>query len=882
MGISIGDALLKLGVDKTEFDKSISQAGDHVKSSMEKMQTQLRVVGAAFTAMGVAGLKMAHDTREINATLGSTAITVGVTTKEMRALTLATTNVTFPIKSVAATFDILARAGMRNTDEMKAAANAFDALADATGSSAEVMAGILIPALKAMGEDIPQTSAELDKFTWLTKNTTTELSEFGSVMDYVAMYGADLNVTLDDMIAIMAVLESKGKGGATATRLFRTAVTQAADGSITLNEALGITTEEIEKYRTEINAATGLTDKHAAAMNEQYGFMDKLKQKLSEFTFQVGSFLTPFESMFAGITALGPVMMFLSTSIGRNTITWVANTASLVAHTVAAVASKIAIGAVAAAQWLLNAAMAANPIGIVIVAITALVAAGIALWKNWDKVVEFFKRAWSNIKMFFLNGIYNVLDSLSKFTKFIPGLNKLVDSAKEKIQNMIDAEEIKRDAWGAIKAVGTWAEEQEKIVREQTEIKKEELDKQRDDIQEAYDKEIDELRKTYGVLEDYDRDYQETKMNTVRRTFDERRKSIDREMDVLRNAHDESIAMIDAEYSARLRLIDDEAAAEIAQLNYQIDNIRAQQDVEDKARQDAEDAAKKANLERTVEEAKTDDERAKAEEVLANFITEQEIKARREQRDATIDSLRDQIDAVRANAETTKDIARERADREIAEAKRMLESKLADLQTEKDGLDEALRDELIRLELERQTAEEVSKERLDNTLTRIEDEKKALDVQLEEELIKIAEHVKNVNAQTAQLKDRTITITTMYKSVTEPSPPSPVAPSPPSPVAPSTISPAIPSTSLSPSDIARKYGFILPMAGGGVITEPTLLSSLKTGIPYAVAGEAGPERVSPMTTQTANITIMLDSRVIGRAIGQPLVDEIRVKTGVRI
>jgi hypothetical protein len=34
-------------------------------------------------------------------------------------------------------------------------------------------------------------------------------------------------------------------------------------------------------------------------------------------------------------------------------------------------------------------------------------------------------------------------------------------------------------------------------------------------------------------------------------------------------------------------------------------------------------------------------------------------------------------------------------------------------------------------------------------------------------------------------------------------------------------------------------------AGGGDILEPTLLSSMRTGRPYAIAGENGPERVVP-------------------------------------
>jgi len=89
--------------------------------------------------------------------------------------------------------------------------------------------------------------------------------------------------------------------------------------------------------------------------------------------------------------------------------------------------------------------LALGPIALIILGIAGLVAAGIALWKNWDKVSAFLERAWVNIKIFFLNGVRSILDSLSQFTRFIPGLNKLVDSAKEKIANMIEAEQLKKD-----------------------------------------------------------------------------------------------------------------------------------------------------------------------------------------------------------------------------------------------------------------------------------------------------------------------------------------------------------------------------------------------------------------------------------------------------
>lgn len=54
--------------------------------------------------------------------------------------------------------------------------------------------------------------------------------------------------------------------------------------------------------------------------------------------------------------------------------------------------------AVTVAQWALNAALIANPIGLVVAGVAALIGIGIALYKNWDKVTAFFTSAWEKIK----------------------------------------------------------------------------------------------------------------------------------------------------------------------------------------------------------------------------------------------------------------------------------------------------------------------------------------------------------------------------------------------------------------------------------------------------------------------------------------------------
>ncbi len=54
--------------------------------------------------------------------------------------------------------------------------------------------------------------------------------------------------------------------------------------------------------------------------------------------------------------------------------------------------------AVAAAQWLLNAAMSANPIGLVVAAIAGLVAAFVVLWNKSDAFREFWINLWEKVK----------------------------------------------------------------------------------------------------------------------------------------------------------------------------------------------------------------------------------------------------------------------------------------------------------------------------------------------------------------------------------------------------------------------------------------------------------------------------------------------------
>lgn len=78
-----------------------------------------------------------------------------------------------------------------------------------------------------------------------------------------------------------------------------------------------------------------------------------------------------------------------------------------VLHTIATKLAAMATQAWTAAQWLFNAAMAANPIALVIIAVAALIAIGILLWQHWDKVKAVVNALWQGIQAAW-DGIVNI------------------------------------------------------------------------------------------------------------------------------------------------------------------------------------------------------------------------------------------------------------------------------------------------------------------------------------------------------------------------------------------------------------------------------------------------------------------------------------------
>lgn len=96
----------------------------------------------------------------------------------------------------------------------------------------------------------------------------------------------------------------------------------------------------------------------------------------------------------AKAAAAGQAILNASMAAGR----WVAATAALAAFATKQALISAGTKAWAAAQWLLNVAMSANPIGLVIIAVAALIAVFVLLWNKSAAFRNFWISVWNIIK----------------------------------------------------------------------------------------------------------------------------------------------------------------------------------------------------------------------------------------------------------------------------------------------------------------------------------------------------------------------------------------------------------------------------------------------------------------------------------------------------
>lgn len=225
---------------------------------------------------------------------------------------------------------------------------------------------------------------EMEQWTTLNEIMPAQMNQIAEAMLGTGKKSSDLykawqegTVTTEDVMS--ALIELDKKGGKSIASFEK----QAHDASA------GIST-------TMTNIKVAITNA-IAALIETIGYDNIVKalERIKEAIKSAGkAFLDVVNWVKANGTAITTVIAAITAALTALFIVgggFKALTASVLAW---AAASKVA----AAAQWLVNAAMNANPISLMIVALAGLVAAIVVLWNKSEKFRQFFLNMWDSIK----------------------------------------------------------------------------------------------------------------------------------------------------------------------------------------------------------------------------------------------------------------------------------------------------------------------------------------------------------------------------------------------------------------------------------------------------------------------------------------------------
>jgi len=231
-------------------------------------------------------------------------------------------------------------------------------------------------------------------------------------------------------------------GNAGALAAFEAATAEGMNAEDAFNEALAACTTEQERQALITQTLSGLYGEASAAYKETNADVIAANQANEAWTASMAQVGAAVEPVLTNVKMMGaelleklvPVIQTLLDNLPTVGVVLAGVTASLVAMKIASIAATAATQgmtlaqyAAAAAQRVLNAAMNANPIGLIILAITALVAAFTYLWKNSESFREFWIGLWEKIK--------SVVSVFVDFMKTLPTkIYNAIKGAVERVQ----------------------------------------------------------------------------------------------------------------------------------------------------------------------------------------------------------------------------------------------------------------------------------------------------------------------------------------------------------------------------------------------------------------------------------------------------------------
>ena len=312
-----------------------------------------------------------------------------------------------------------------DADEYQAVLDQLTVAGQASGISVDKLAETLTKngtAMRALGFDTEESIAILAKWEKEGVNTETALAGMKTAFKNWADGGKDakreyervirtIRLTSDSTEAAQIAIDAFGKkAGPEMAELIQQGKLSYDDFLSVIEGSAGTVESTYEQTQDAFDkiqlAAQGLKVDVATAFKDmlsEYGpeidaVIENVKQGISEaLQMFMTEILPAIKDGISWIIENLPIIEALVAAIGAAFVAWKV-VGLITAITTALEGMTLAEVALAAKQAILNAVMAANPIGLVVTAIAALVAAFIVLWNKSDKFREFWIDLWDSIQ----------------------------------------------------------------------------------------------------------------------------------------------------------------------------------------------------------------------------------------------------------------------------------------------------------------------------------------------------------------------------------------------------------------------------------------------------------------------------------------------------
>lgn len=431
------EVTIKVDADTKSAEGKFKGMGGKMRSAMKGVAIGAGALTAAAGAATMLGQEYQEATNIIAAGTGATGEDLEDLKESFKELWAEVPQDAETVASAIA--DVNTEMGLTG-DTLEETSKSFLTISRAMGEDAAPMIKAVADAMIAFDVPATDTKRVLDELTAASQAVGVPMTQLA---DKVVKFGPQLNelgLPLTDATALIANMEAKGLDAGKMMPGLNTAIKKLADEGVTdITAGLQDAIESIQNAGTDaegmgiamdlFGAGAGLRFKDAidkgafatqdliAAMKDSEGKVDALgaetlttSDKFDIFKNKVKASLTPIGDF---ANAAGPLLITLPAL----TTIISALAASQAVHT--------------AATWLQTAAMTAlnfamGPIGLIIIGIVAAIAGAILIFKNWETIVETFKKVWDTvwgtIKSVFdtvVNTIKNVFDS--KFGWLLPG-----------------------------------------------------------------------------------------------------------------------------------------------------------------------------------------------------------------------------------------------------------------------------------------------------------------------------------------------------------------------------------------------------------------------------------------------------------------------------